>query len=49
MKRVVVVLSKSEGTQKWLAPCSTDVQRVAHTIDVCVLEKHSQRKIEIIM
>jgi hypothetical protein len=35
----VVVLSKSEGPQKWLAPCSTDVHRVARTIDVCILEQ----------
>jgi hypothetical protein len=47
LKHVVVVLRKSEGTQKWLAPCGTDVHRVALTIDVSILEKdsHSQNKI----
>jgi hypothetical protein len=40
----VVVLSKSEGPQNWLAPCGTDVRRVAHTIDVCILEKESDRQ-----
>jgi hypothetical protein len=30
----VVVPSKSEGPQKWLASCGTDVHRVARTIDV---------------
>jgi hypothetical protein len=44
LKHVVVVLSKSEGPQKWLAPCGTDVHRVAHTIDVCILEKGSHRQ-----
>jgi hypothetical protein len=27
LKHVVVVLSKSEGPQKWLAPCGTDVRQ----------------------
>jgi hypothetical protein len=45
----VVVLSKSEGPQKWLAPCGTDVHRVARTIDVCILEKESQRQNKMIM
>jgi hypothetical protein len=40
----VVVLSKSEGPQKWLAPCGTDVHRVARTIDVSILENDSHRK-----
>jgi hypothetical protein len=45
----VVVLSKSEGLQKWLAPCSTDVHRVARKIDVSVLEKDSHRQNKMIM
>jgi hypothetical protein len=45
----VVVLSKSEGPQKWLAPCGTDVHRVARTIDVSILEKDSHRQNKIIM
>jgi hypothetical protein len=39
LKHVVVVLSKSEGPQKWLAPCGTDVHSVARTIDVSIREK----------
>jgi hypothetical protein len=39
LKDVVVVLSKSEGPQKWLAPCGTDVHKVARTIGVSILEK----------
>jgi hypothetical protein len=39
----VVVLSKSEGPQK-LAPCGTDVHRVARTLDVSILEKDSHRQ-----
>jgi hypothetical protein len=35
----VVVLSKSEGPQTWLAPCGTDVRSVARTIEVSILEK----------
>jgi hypothetical protein len=46
---VVVVLSKSEGPQKWLASCGTDVHRVARTIDVSILEKDSHRQNKIIM
>jgi hypothetical protein len=46
---VVVVLSKSEGPQKWLAPCGTDVHRVACTIDVSILEKESHRQNNMIM
>jgi hypothetical protein len=42
-KHVVVVLSKSEGPQKCLAPCSTHVHRVASTVDVCILEKDSHK------
>jgi hypothetical protein len=42
LKRVVV-LSKSEGLKKRLAPRGTDVHRFAHTIDVCMLEKESQQ------
>jgi hypothetical protein len=41
---VVVVLSKSEGPQKWLAPCGTDVHRLALTIDVSILEKEAHRQ-----
>jgi hypothetical protein len=44
LKHVVVVLSKSEGPQKWLAPCGTDVHRLALTIDVSILEKESHRQ-----
>jgi hypothetical protein len=43
------VLSKSEGPQKWLAPCGTDVHRVARTIDVSILEKGSHRQKKIIV
>jgi hypothetical protein len=49
MKHVAVVLNKSEGQQKWLAPCSTDVRKVARTIDVCILEKESHRQTKMIM
>jgi hypothetical protein len=49
LRHLVVVLSKSEGPQKWLAPCGTDVHRVAHTIDVCILEKDSHRQNKMIM
>jgi hypothetical protein len=45
----VVLLSKSEGPQKWLAPCGTDVHRVSRTIDACILEKESHRQNEMIM
>jgi hypothetical protein len=45
----VVVLSKSEGPQKWLAPCGTDVHRVARTIDASNLEKDSHRQNKMIM
>jgi hypothetical protein len=45
----VVVLIKSEGPQKWLAPCGTDVRRVARTIDVSILEKDSHRQNKMIM
>jgi hypothetical protein len=44
LKHIVVVLSKSEGLQKWLAPCGTDVHRVARTIDICILENDSHRQ-----
>jgi RNA polymerase-interacting CarD/CdnL/TRCF family regulator len=47
--KYVVVLSKSEGPQKWLAPCCTDVHRVAHTIDVSILDKESYRQNNMIM
>jgi hypothetical protein len=40
----VVVLSKSEVPQKWLAPCVTDVHRVTRTIDACFLEQASHRQ-----
>jgi hypothetical protein len=40
----VVVLGKSEGLQKLLAPGSADGQRGAHTVDVCIVEKHSHRQ-----
>jgi hypothetical protein len=49
LRHVLVVLSKSEGPQKWLAPCSTDVHRVARTIDISILEKDSHRQNKIIM
>jgi hypothetical protein len=49
LKHVVVVLSKSEGPQKWLAPCGTDVHRVARTIDVSILEKLSHWQNNMIM
>jgi hypothetical protein len=49
LKHVVLVLSKPEGPQKWLAPCGTDVHRVARTIDVSILEKDSHRQNKIIM
>jgi hypothetical protein len=49
LKHVVVVLSKSENQQKWLAPCGTDVHRVARTIDVSILEKESHRQSKMIM
>jgi hypothetical protein len=45
----VVVLRKSDGPQKWLAPCGTDVHRVARTIDVCILEQESHRKTKLRM
>jgi hypothetical protein len=48
LKHVVVVLSKSEGPQ-WLAPCGTDVNRFARTIDVCTLEKDSYRQSKMIV
>jgi hypothetical protein len=35
---IAVVLSKSQGLQKRLAPYRTDVHRVACTIDGCILE-----------
>jgi hypothetical protein len=49
LKHVVVVLSTSEGPQKWLAPCCTGVHRVARTIDVSILEKDSHRQNKTIM
>jgi hypothetical protein len=49
LKHVVVVLSKSEGLQKWLAPCGADEHRVVRTIDVCILEKESHRYSKTIM
>jgi hypothetical protein len=49
LKHVAVVLSKSEGLQKWLAPCGTDVHRVARPIDVSIFEKDSHRQNQIIM
>jgi hypothetical protein len=42
LKHDVVVLRKSEGPQKWLATCSADMHRDAHTIDVCILEKANE-------
>jgi hypothetical protein len=44
-----VVLSKSEGQQKWLAPCSTDVHRVARTKEVFILEQRFHRHTQMIM
>jgi RNA polymerase-interacting CarD/CdnL/TRCF family regulator len=49
LKHFVVVLSKSKGPQKWLAPCCTDVHRVARTIDVSILEKNCHRQNKMIM
>jgi hypothetical protein len=49
LKHVVVVLSTSEGPQKWLAPCGTDVHRVAGTIEVCILDEESRMQTTIIM
>jgi hypothetical protein len=49
LKYVVVVLSKSEGPQKWLAPCGTDVHRVACSMDVSILEKDSRGQNNMIM
>jgi hypothetical protein len=46
---VVVVLSKSEGSLKWLAPCGTDLHRVARRIDVCIFQKEYQRQNKMIM
>jgi hypothetical protein len=43
----VVVLSKSDGPQ--MPPYNTDVHRVAHTIDVCILEQESHRQNKMIM
>jgi hypothetical protein len=43
LKQVVVVLSKSEGLQKWMAPCGTDMHRVARTINDYFLKKDSHR------
>jgi hypothetical protein len=45
----VVVLSKSEGLQNWLAPCGTDVHRVARTIAVSILGNESHRQNNMIM
>jgi hypothetical protein len=49
LKHVVVVLSKSEGLQKWLAPCGTDVHRVAPANDVCILEQEFHRQTKLIV
>jgi hypothetical protein len=49
LKHDVVVLRKYQGPQKWLAPCRTDVHRVARTIDVSILEKESHRQNNTIM
>jgi hypothetical protein len=49
LKHVVVVLSKSEGPQKWLAPCGTDVHKGARTIGVSILEKDYHRQNKMIM
>jgi hypothetical protein len=49
LPKLVVVLSKSEGPQKWLAPCGTDVHRVARTIDASNLEKDSHRHNKMIL
>jgi hypothetical protein len=47
LKHAFVVLSKSEGLKR-LAPCGTDVYRVARTIVVCILEQESHRQTTII-
>jgi hypothetical protein len=49
LNHVVVVLSKSEGPQKWLAPSGTDVHRVARPIDVSILKKESHRQKHMVM
>jgi hypothetical protein len=49
LKDYVVVLNKSELPQNWLALCSTDVHRVARTVDDCKLEKDSHRQNKMIM
>jgi hypothetical protein len=49
LEHVVVLLSTSEGSQKWFAPCGTDVHGVAYTIDVCIVEQESQRQTKMIM
>jgi hypothetical protein len=43
LKHAVVVLSKSEGPQKWLASCGADVHRVAGAIDVFLLQQEPRR------
>jgi hypothetical protein len=43
LKHVVVVLSNSEGPQKWLASCGADVHRVAGAIDVFLLQQEPRR------
>jgi hypothetical protein len=48
LKRVGV-LTKSEGSQKWLAPSDTDLHRVARAIDVCSLKKDSLRQTAMIL
>jgi hypothetical protein len=49
LKHLVVVLSKSESPQKWLAPCGTDVHIVARTFDVCILDQESHRQSKMVM
>jgi hypothetical protein len=49
LNHVVVLLSTSEGSQKWFAPCGTDVHGVACTIDVCIVEQESHRQTKMIM
>jgi hypothetical protein len=47
--KFAVVLNKYEFPQNWLALCSTDVHRVARTVDDCILEKDSHRQNKMLM
>jgi hypothetical protein len=45
----ISLLNNSEGLQKWLAPCSMVVHRVARTIDVRTVEQESHRQTKFIL